>query len=85
MRIRREFSSNLTESDSIKILIAGTRSAGSEHVRSIAMVTATVTFGSGERAGAARQYKFHHARRMEPDLGPEWAKRPATGPAAALL
>ena len=36
MRIRREFSLNLTESDSIKILNAGTPGAASERLRSIA-------------------------------------------------
>jgi len=44
------------------------------------MVTATVTFGLDARAGAARQQKFHHARRMEPDVGPESAKGAGNGP-----
>jgi hypothetical protein len=48
------------------------------------MVTASVTIGSGARAGAVRQYKFHHAWRLKPDLGPESAKAAGNGPGIGL-
>ena len=44
------------------------------------MVTAMVMYGLDVRDDAARQPKFHHARRLEPDVGPEWAKGVGNGP-----
>src|SRR5450759_2586637 len=56
MRISREFSSNLTESNSIKILNAGTRGRPVSAFDQSHMVTATVTFGLGARwHGAATE------------------------------
>jgi hypothetical protein len=37
------------------------------------MVTAAVTFEFYVLGRAARQYKFHHARRMELVAAPEWS------------
>jgi hypothetical protein len=83
-RIRREFSSNLTESNSIKILgMSLALRVERAFVRS-RMVTAAVTFGLAIRDSAARQPKFHHARRLEPGTGPEWVKGLGIAPALAF-
>jgi hypothetical protein len=83
-RIRREFSSNLTESNSIKILgMSLAPRVERAFVRS-RMVTVAVTFGLAMRASAARQPKFHHARRLKPGAGPEWVKGLGIDPALAF-
>jgi hypothetical protein len=57
--------------------------AGSAFDR-LLMVTAMVTFDLTARARPTQQPKFHHARRLEPDVGPEWAKGAGKGPALAF-
>jgi hypothetical protein len=82
--MQRKFSSNLTVSNSIKILNADWPWRQSGYLCAKRMVTAMVTIGLGARAGAVRQYKFHHARRLKPDLGPESAKAAGNRPRIGL-
>jgi hypothetical protein len=48
------------------------------------MVTAAVIFRAGARAGAARQDKFHHDRRMRPGAIAEWADGAGAAPPLAF-
>jgi hypothetical protein len=48
------------------------------------MVTAAITFDFYAFDRAARQYKFHHARRMELDAAPEWSARRRTATVLAF-
>jgi hypothetical protein len=58
-------------SNSIKVLDVGARLAPAGIAGTLRMVTAAVTFDFYALGRAARQYKFHHARRMELDAAPE--------------
>jgi hypothetical protein len=74
----------LTESNSIKILGMSPAPHVERAFARSRMVTAAVTFGLAMRDSAARQPKFHHARRLEPDAGPEWVKGLGIDPALAF-
>jgi hypothetical protein len=65
-------------SNSIKILNIDVRLVRAGIAGAPRMVTMAVTFDFYALDRAARQYKFHHARRMELDAAPEWSARRST-------
>jgi len=71
-------------SNLIKILNIDARSARAGIVGAPRMVTAAITFDFYAFDRAARQYKFHHARRMELDAAPEWSARRRTATVLAF-